>query len=196
MEPAVAVVSACLPIMRSLWIWNREKSEARRSEGKRSQPKSATEHSKGSVRLVEKPRRLQSPQGQCPLNELPGDVEPGWVTKTEINSDYTASTTRNQDSPAYLVRADYAKLPEQSNCSELQPNNPPASNPSRTGSEAAESSGSSVAHLRSALPIQRNESPPSKNGPVQDLSGAYFPGKRHEGLQNEPAELYGSEYMP
>ena len=191
-EPAIAVVSACLPILRSLWIWNREKSEARRSNVQNSHVQSRKEAGKGSIRLAEKPHHVSEAR-RTPLGELPGDAEQAWVTKTEIKSDYTASTTRMQDSPAYMERAKISRSPDYSNYSKPQPHTARSYDPSRTGSESK--SEDSSKNLTSALPIQQQEIPSTKKEPVQDLSGAYFPGK-HEDGDSEPAELYGSAHVP
>ena len=190
-EPAIAVISACLPIMRSLWIYKREKSEARRSSGKGPQVQSRREAGKGSIRLTEQPHALEDAR-QTPLGELPGDADHAWGTKTDLHSDFTGSTTRVQGSPAYFERGNLSKSPNISDYAELQHTNPRSVDPSRSQSVAR--SENSSTNFSRALPIQRYEAP-STAAPLQDLSGAYYPGKRGDS-NNEPAELYGSGHVP
>ena len=200
-EPAVAVVSACLPIMRSLWIWNREKSEARRSHAQDSTLPSQKKVGQNPTQTDRKQRRHSRNQHPLPLNELPADTEIGWGTKTDINSDYTASTTRVQDSPAYFQRTDLSKSPVGYDQSAYQPNTVASNGHSRSTSKADSNSDSS-GKPQSSLPIQRNEATLAGK-PQQDLSGFYFPGKRDDDdqdgnswTQHEPAELYGSAHVP
>ena len=78
-EPAIAVCSACLPILRSLWIWRRQKTSARRSEARGTQ-KSHIESLKSFSKVPEK-SRPESYGSRYPLNELPADNEIGWGSK-------------------------------------------------------------------------------------------------------------------
>ena len=92
-EPAIGVCSACLPIMRSLWIRSRDSSPAAspRSEAKRSI------HSALSIRstkMPDKEHRVGSFTSHTPLNELSADGELPWGNHVSIYS--TSRTSDNE----------------------------------------------------------------------------------------------------
>lgn len=70
-EPAIGVVSACLPILRSLWIWSRPKSSRR--SNKLSQKSVVSQKSS----KPHDPNR-GSFTSRYPLNELSNDAEVTW----------------------------------------------------------------------------------------------------------------------
>ncbi|MCJ1432056.1 hypothetical protein MMC27_001412 [Xylographa pallens] len=92
-EPAIGVCSACLPIMRSLFIRSRESSNvgSPRSETKRSI------HSALSIRstkMPDKEHRVGSFTSHMPLNELSTDGELPWGNHVSIYS--TSRTSDNE----------------------------------------------------------------------------------------------------
>ncbi|MCJ1384101.1 hypothetical protein MMC17_007217 [Xylographa soralifera] len=92
-EPAIGVCSACLPIMRSLWIRSRNSSDvgSPRSEAKRSV------HSALSIRstkVPDKEHRVGSFTSHTPLNELSADGELPWGNHVSIYS--TSRTSDNE----------------------------------------------------------------------------------------------------
>ncbi|MCJ1286890.1 hypothetical protein MMC26_006236 [Xylographa opegraphella] len=93
-EPAIGVCSACLPIMRSLFIRRRNTSNVAspRSEAKRSV------HSALSVRstkMPDKEHRVGSFTSHMPLNELSADGELPWGNHVSIYS--TSRTSDHED---------------------------------------------------------------------------------------------------
>ncbi|MCJ1405072.1 hypothetical protein MMC11_008298 [Xylographa trunciseda] len=92
-EPAIGVCSACLPIMRSLWIRSRDSADAPspRSEAKRSV------HSALSIRstkMPDKENRVGSFTSHTALNELSADGELPWGNHVSIYS--TSRTSDNE----------------------------------------------------------------------------------------------------
>ncbi|MCJ1416676.1 hypothetical protein MMC32_003014 [Xylographa parallela] len=92
-EPAIGVCSACLPIMRSLFIRSRDTSNVGlpRSEAKRSI------HSALSIRstkMPDKEHRVGSFTSHMPLNELSTDGELPWGNHVSIYS--TSRTSDNE----------------------------------------------------------------------------------------------------
>ena len=95
-EPAIAVCSACLPILRSLWIWRRRRNTTRRSTAKGTQ-KSHIESLKSFSKGPEKKGRPESYGSRYPLNELPADNEIGWGRKTKTYSATSGHSSKPSD---------------------------------------------------------------------------------------------------
>ena len=94
-EPAIAVCSACLPILRSLWIWKRQKNTTRRSTAKGTQ-RSHVESLKSFSKASHK-GRPESYGSRYPLNELPADNEIGWDNKAKNYSGASRHSSKRSD---------------------------------------------------------------------------------------------------
>jgi hypothetical protein len=84
-EPAIAVVSACLPILRSLWVWKKKRSQAKSTNTLKTVSRSPRQSLKPFPRSQEK-RRTGSFTSRYPINELPAEMDNNWGTTTEIYS--------------------------------------------------------------------------------------------------------------
>ena len=108
-EPGVAVISASLPILRSLWIWNRRKRSARRATNETvgDEVKAPSfQPSPGPSRpspILQNHKRMSSQQ--YPLNDLPAGAQHAWGNHTTIYSQ-GASGKSSGESDDY-----YADLP-------------------------------------------------------------------------------------
>ena len=87
-EPAIGVCSACLPIMRSLFIRSRYSKDEPQNDGKRS---IISVMSAKSIRSPEKPR-VTSFNSSAPLNELSAEGEVPWGNQVRI---YSTNSARN-----------------------------------------------------------------------------------------------------
>ena len=77
-EPSIAVTSASLPILRSLWVWKQRKRSASRESDEPGEGASRGNNSFYS-------RKIGSVDSQnYPLNELPASHEPKYGTQTTI----------------------------------------------------------------------------------------------------------------
>ena len=82
-EPSIAVVSACLPILRSLWIWGKRRAHGRSAD---TPSRPATQASIG--RSYSTPKSYTPKNGKKsshdsltkPINELSGESDNQWVT--------------------------------------------------------------------------------------------------------------------
>ena len=89
-EPVVGVCSACLPIMRSLWIRSRDSvSDSELSDTARSI------RSLSSVKVITKPRKARTTSftSHTPLNELSADGELTWNGRLSVNSSHSRATS-------------------------------------------------------------------------------------------------------
>ncbi|MCJ1474658.1 hypothetical protein MMC13_003318 [Lambiella insularis] len=95
-EPAIGVCSACLPIMRSLWIRSRNSTApgTPQSDAKRS---IASALSVRSSKLPDKEQRVGSFTSHTPLNELSAEGEVPWGNHVSLYS--TSRTSENEYIP-------------------------------------------------------------------------------------------------
>ena len=94
-EPAIGVVSACLPIMRSLWIRFRHHD----SVPHQYEVKQSTKSTIRSLKKVEKRERIHSFTSHTPLNELSAEGELLWGNHVIISSPKrTSNRTSNRTS--------------------------------------------------------------------------------------------------
>ena len=95
-EPAIGVVSACLPIMRSLWL------RFRHSDGSdhQSEVKQSTKSTVRSIKMADKRERIHSFTSHTPLNELSAEGELPWGNQVTIYSPKSASHRTSDNSGA------------------------------------------------------------------------------------------------
>jgi hypothetical protein len=110
-EPAIGVVSACLPIMRSLWIRSRNSSSPGDSEGS----KRSTNPSVKSMRVLA-PRgmkeRIGSFTSHTPLNELSAEGELPWTKQATSNSKNRNSNTASHHTSNHTSETEDIALEE------------------------------------------------------------------------------------
>lgn len=95
-EPAIGVVSACLPIMRSLWIrFCHHDSVPHQSEVKQS-----TKSTIRSLKIADKRERIHSYTSHTPLNELSAEGELQWGNHVNIYSPKRTSNRTSENSGA------------------------------------------------------------------------------------------------
>ena len=95
-EPATGVVSACLPIMRSLWIRFRHSDD----EVHHSEAKHSTKSTIRSLKIADKRERIHSFTSHTPLNELSAEGELIWGNHTDIYSPKRTSNRTSDNSGA------------------------------------------------------------------------------------------------
>ena len=101
-EPAIAVVSACLPILRSLWVWYQKRSNSKRtktlpSEEHSPSPNSGKQYTSkaGYVQpRTEKHSRYGS--DTTPINELPTEPDHQWSASADAYSPLSNNPSRSQ----------------------------------------------------------------------------------------------------
>jgi nitric oxide reductase activation protein len=85
-EPTIGVCSACLPILRALWVWRRPQSSVQRSAQK--SPRTVAEPK--PAQPVDRPRaehvRGSSSASRYPLNELSSESMMGWGKHVSLSS--------------------------------------------------------------------------------------------------------------
>ena len=112
MEPSIAVVSACLPILRSLWVWRRRRSENQSTNTLKTQPHSPIQSTRPYPGKIQK-SRTGSFTSRYPINELPADSEQSWGTHTTIYSPYSPhsrKTSENDEGGINLTELPIQKL--------------------------------------------------------------------------------------
>lgn len=85
-EPSIAVVSACLPILRSLWIWNRRRTQAKSTNTMQTRSRSPMQSSNGKHYPFQTDRKIRNDSFTTPINELPADNDQQWGVHTDIYS--------------------------------------------------------------------------------------------------------------
>jgi hypothetical protein len=101
-EPSVAVTSASLPILRSLWIWNRRKKTDRYGA---DSPDSVDEHKSDAELRRNMPFRKQASQEsqKYPLNDLPAGVQQVFGNRVTVASNgQSRKLSEETDAPADL----------------------------------------------------------------------------------------------
>jgi len=93
-EPAIGVVSACLPIMRSLWLRFRHTD----SVVHQAEVKHSTKSTIRSLKVTDKRERVQSFTSHTPLNELSAEGELPWGNHVNIYSPKSASHRTSDNS--------------------------------------------------------------------------------------------------
>ena len=85
-EPSIAVVSACLPILRSLWIWNRKRTQAKSTNTMQTRSRSPMQSLNGKHYPFQADRKIPNDSFITPINELPADNDQQWGVHTDIYS--------------------------------------------------------------------------------------------------------------
>ena len=117
MEPSIAVVSACLPILRSLWVWRRRRTDNRSTNTMKTRSRSPIQSTKPYPNKIQK-SRTGSFTSRYPINELPGDSEQSWGNHTTVYSPYSPHSRKTSDQDESSIAL--ADLPIQKQNSVIQ----------------------------------------------------------------------------